>query len=290
MNLRNKNVIITGASQGFGAAIAKAFVEQEANVILCARNLNKLQRVQQELRKIAHSSTKVLIQVTDVSKSDDVQNLIQTARKELCSVDILIANAGVYGTKGPIEEVDWGEWSSAIDINLKGTVLMCREVIPIMKRQGKGKIIILSGGGATKPMPNLSAYAASKAAVVRFAETLAEEVRDFKIDVNTIAPGALNTDMLDEIIAAGPEKVGEKFHQQSMKQKNSGGTPFSKGVDLSLFLASAESDGITGKLISAVWDKWQEFPSRRDVLNTSDIYTLRRITTNERSVPWSDVE
>ena len=91
--------------------------------------------------------------------------------------------------------------------------------IPHFKQNRHGKIIILSGGGATKPMPYLSAYAASKAGVVRFAETLAEEVKDFNIDVNTVAPGALNTRLLDEVLAAGPEKVGKAFYEQSLKQQ-----------------------------------------------------------------------
>ena len=144
------------------------------------------------------------------------------------------------------------------------------------------------GGGATNPLPPLSAYAASKAAVVRFAETLAEEVRSYYIDVNSIAPGALNTRLLDEVIEAGPEKVGAAFYERSLQQKNKGGVPPEKGAVLALFLASGASDGITGKLISAVWDPWNEFAKHLEELQKTDIYTLRRIVPKDRGMEWGD--
>jgi 3-oxoacyl-[acyl-carrier protein] reductase len=157
-----------------------------------------------------------------------------------------------------------------------------------MKQKKYGKIIMLSGGGATKPMPYLSAYAASKAAIVRFAETLAEETKDFNIDVNTLAPGALNTRLLDEIIAAGPEKIGNVFYQQCLKQKQQGGTNLEIGASLCVYLASAESDGISGKLLSAVWDPWQSLAKYKNDLMNSDIYTLRRIVPKDRGKNWGE--
>jgi NAD(P)-dependent dehydrogenase (short-subunit alcohol dehydrogenase family) len=135
-------------------------------------------------------------------------------------------------------------------------------------------------------MPFLSAYATSKAAVVRFAETLAEEVRKYHIDVNAVAPGALNTRLLDEVLEAGPARVGRDFYDQMVKVKAQGGTPLGVGASLCVFLASSQSDGITGKLISAVWDPWQEFHRHLDDLNLTDVYTLRRITPGERGKDW----
>lgn len=286
MKLAGRVAIVSGASQGLGYAVAKQFVEEGANVAICARNKEALMQAQKELSNIA--GRKILAQVADVSNPDQINAFVAATYKEMGKVDILVANAGVYGTKGPIEEVDWQEWSDAIDINLKGTVLQCRAVLPYFKKKQYGKIIILSGGGATKPMPNLSAYAASKAAVVRFAETLAEEVQAFNIDVNTVAPGALNTRLLEEVLQAGPEKVGETFYQQSLKQKQNGGTSLEVGSSLCSFLASAESDGITGRLLSAVWDPWTKLPKLKDELKKSDIYTLRRIVPEDRGKQWGD--
>jgi 3-oxoacyl-[acyl-carrier protein] reductase len=120
-------------------------------------------------------------------------------------------------------------------------------------------------------------------------ETLAEETREDHIDINSIAPGALNTRLLDEVLEAGPEAVGKVFYDRAIKQKESGGAPLEKGAELSVFLASPASDGITGKLISAVWDPWKDFPVHLDELKRTDVYTLRRIVPKDRGMDWGDV-
>ncbi len=286
MKLQGKNIIITGSSRGFGFAAAKAFAQNGANIALCGRDQDRLNTALAELTGYAEGEAKVIAMPADVADSSDVSSFFEYVVSLFGGVDVLLCNAGVYGPKGPIELVDWSDWAKAIEINLNGTVLPCRAAIPLMKGSGKGRIIIMSGGGATKPMPFLSAYAASKAAVVRFAETLAEEVEDFNILVNTVAPGALATDMLDEVIEAGPGLVGKKFYDEMLKVREKGGTPLEVGADLCVFLASDESDGITGKLISAVWDPWSEFPDRLGDLKGTDIFTLRRIIPKERGKDW----
>ncbi|MDX1901561.1 MAG: SDR family oxidoreductase [Gammaproteobacteria bacterium] len=290
MTLTGQCAIITGANQGFGFEIAKQFIQSGARVMLCARDLQKLTAARNELLSFAKGPEHIAIQAVDIAQPKQVEKLVADTIKQFGKIDILVANAGVYGTKGPIEEIDWDEWSEAIDINLKGTVFMCRAVVPHMKKHQSGKIIFISGGGATKPMANFSAYAASKAGVVRFAETLADELKAFHIDVNSVAPGALNTRLLDEVLAAGPEKVGETFYQQSLKQKSMGGTDLSVGANLCVFLASPESNGITGRLISAVWDPWKKLPDYLDELKNSDIYTLRRIVPKDRGKAWDEIE
>lgn len=289
MKLKGRSAIISGASQGFGFEIAKQFIAEGANVVLCARNAQQLESARQELQSLAAPTVRVLCQVTDVSQLSEVENLTKFALNALGKIDIFVANAGIYGTIGPIEEVEWQEWSDAIDINLKGTVLQCRCILPHFKKNNYGKIIILSGGGATKPMANFSAYAASKAGVVRFAETLAEETREFNIDVNTVAPGALNTRLLKEVISADPNKVGKDFYEQALNQEENGGTPLQIGAELCAFLASEESDGITGRLISAVWDPWKELSRLNQELKNTDIYTLRRIVPKDRGRDWDDL-
>jgi len=286
MKLKGKSIIVTGSSQGFGLAAAKAFVQEGANVAICARGQEMLRIAQEELSSFAMGKGKIIAMTVDVIDSNEVGRLVEYVVSEFGGVDVLLCSAGVYGPKGPIEELDWTEWSKAIEINLNGTVLACRTVIPHMKEVGRGRIIIMSGGGATKPLPFLSAYAASKAAVVRFAETLAEEIKDFNICVNAVAPGALNTRMLDEVLEAGPEMVGKKFYKEMVKVKEQGGTSLEVGTSLCVFLASDESEGITGKLISAVWDPWRGFPERLDDLKATDIFTLRRIIPKERGKDW----
>jgi NAD(P)-dependent dehydrogenase (short-subunit alcohol dehydrogenase family) len=287
-SLIGKVAIITGANQGLGFEIAKTYVAAGAEVMLCARNFSMLDKAQAELKMVARRDQKIITKVADVSVATDVQSLVKETLDQLGACHILVNNAGIYGPKGEIETIDWDEWIETIAINVFGSVLVCRELIPYFKQQGYGKIIQLSGGGATNPLPRISAYAASKAAIVRFAETLAEEVRGTGIDVNSIAPGALNTRMLDEVLEAGPEKVGKDFYERSLRQKESGGAPISRGCELALFLASSESDGITGKLISAVWDDWEHWPEHLDELSRSDVYTLRRIAGRDRDCEWGD--
>jgi len=286
MKLANKRAIITGSNQGFGLEVARAFVDEGAHVALCARDERKLDLALKEIETRSGGKSKVLAVPTDVSKRDDVHGLMDSVMKKFGGLDILVCNAGVYGPKGLMENVDWSEWARAVEININGVVLPCLEALPFMKKQSYGKIIIMSGGGATKPMPYFSAYATSKAAVVRFAETLAEETRDNHIDVNAVAPGALDTRLLDEVLEAGPARVGREFYDQMVKVKTEGGTPLEVGASLCVFLASSRSDGITGKLISAVWDPWREFPDRLCDLDRTDIYTLRRIIPRERGRDW----
>jgi 3-oxoacyl-[acyl-carrier protein] reductase len=286
MKLKGRGAIITGANQGLGEEIAGEFVRNGASVVICARDAKKLSSVKKKLKALAEAGQKVLAVRADISREADVKRLISAAVKALGKVDIMVNNAGVYGPKGPIEDVDSSEWADTIKINLIGTFYCCKHIMKHMKHNGYGKIINLSGGGATSPLPYISAYAASKAAVVRLTETLAEECRENNVDVNSVAPGALNTRLLDEVIATGPEKVGKRFFEKAVKQKKEGGAPLQLGASLCVFLASAESDGISGRLISAQWDPWKDLRQFRDELAASDIYTLRRIVPEDRGKKW----
>jgi len=284
--LAGRAALITGASQGLGREIAAAYLRAGASVAICARDRAALDRTQAELAPLATAGQQVVALVCDVSKPEQVTRTVDEAIATFPHLDILVNNAGVYGPKGVVEDNAWDDWVKAIEINLFGSVMLCRSIVPHLKQRGYGKIVQLSGGGATAPMPRVSAYAASKAAVVRFAETLAHELAAHKIDVNCVAPGALNTQMLDEILAAGPETVGADLYKRLIKQKESGGASLENAAALTVFLAGPGSDGITGRLISAVWDPWRNLAGHRDELTGSDIYTLRRIVPGDRGKPW----
>lgn len=286
MKLKNVNAIITGGSQGLGKVIAEHFLGEGANVAICARSKKDLSAARGELAK-QFPSQKVLAKACDVSDEKQINELVAFALHELGSLQALVLNAGIYGPMGPTESVPLDEWRRAMDINLYGVLLPCRAVIPHFKKSGRGKIVVLSGGGATNPLPNISSYAASKAAVVRLAETLAEELKPFHVDVNAIAPGALATRLVDEVLAAGPDKVGAAFFEKNKMWKEKGAVPLELGARLAVYLASAESDGITGKLMSAQWDPWEKLQEFKSDLN-SDIYTLRRIVPKDRGKKWGD--
>jgi NAD(P)-dependent dehydrogenase (short-subunit alcohol dehydrogenase family) len=284
--LAGRSALITGASMGLGLAIARAYVEAGANVIICARTHGPLDEALSVLTDLAAEGQVVAAVTGDVADPADADRLVAAGVERLGQLQVLVNNAGVYGPKGAIDEVEWGPWAEAIRVNLLGSVLMARAVLPHFRAQRYGKIVQLSGGGATAPLPRISAYAASKAAVVRFAETLAEEVRGTGIDVNSIAPGALNTRLLQEVLEAGPDRVGTEFYERAVRQAAEGGTSLDRGAGLAVFLGSSLSDGITGKLISAVWDPWEALGAHVDDLRSSDVYTLRRIVPKDRGLVW----
>jgi NAD(P)-dependent dehydrogenase (short-subunit alcohol dehydrogenase family) len=286
--LAGKAALITGANRGLGLEIARAYVAAGASVMLCARDAEQLGLAGEELATTARAGQAVRWRAADVTDRPQIEALVAHCIRDLGRLDILVNNAGVYGPFGPIEDIAWEDWIKAVEVNLYGSVIPVRAVLPHFKAERRGKILQLSGGGATNPLPRISAYAASKAAIVRFAETVAEECMDFGIDVNSIAPGALNTRLLDDVLAAGPERVGADFFARATRQKQQGGVPLKRGAELAVFLASTASDGITGRLISAVWDDWPAWPQHLDALRRSDAYTLRRITGRDRALPWGD--
>jgi 3-oxoacyl-[acyl-carrier protein] reductase len=282
--LTGRTALITGGARGLGLAIARAYLGAGARIVICARSLDALAAARGELAELGE----VHVRVADVTVPAEVEALLGFTVDRLGGLDVLVNNAGVWGPKGAIDEVDWAEWARAVEINLMGSVLAARFALPYLRRSERGKVVQLSGGGATSPMPRLSAYAASKAAVVRFAETLAGEVADDGIDVNAVAPGAVNTRMLDELLDAGPALLGDAQYAKALRQRDDGGTPPEKGALLAVYLGSRKSDGITGRLLSAVWDPWEELEGRSSTLDGSDIYTLRRIVPSERGHDWGE--
>jgi NAD(P)-dependent dehydrogenase (short-subunit alcohol dehydrogenase family) len=289
MKLLDKCAIITGGTRGLGYVIAKKYIENGASVVICGRDIEYLKNAEKSLNELSGPDQIVICLQKNVSLEEDIKELIECAHKNMGKIDIVVNNAGIHGPKGLVESVDSDEWLEAIKINLFSVFYMCKWILPHMKERNTGKIINISGGGATAPFPRISAYAASKAGVVRFTETLSEECKGYNIDINALAPGSLNTRLLDDILESGPQNVGNSLFEKALKQKEEGGVSPELGADLCVFLASDDSNGITGKLISAVWDPWHELTNYKDDLVHSDIYTLRRITEKERGKNWDHI-
>ena len=273
MKFKNKNVLITGGGRGIGEAFAFAFAKEGANISLCARTLNELKKVQNKLKDF---NTKIIIQEYDVANPQDGNNWINKTLLEFGKIDVLINNAGIYGPIGELVTNKIEDWVHTIEINLIGTFLCMKAILPSVIKQNSGVIINMSGGGALNPFPNFSAYGTSKAAIVRLTETIAEEVKKYNIRINAIAPGAVNTRLLDEALRAG-ETCGKDFLEKFQQQKKTGGTPPEKAAELALFLASDEAKEITGKVISTVWDDWKSFHHALKNINGTSLYTMRRI-------------
>ena len=273
MKLEGKVAVITGAGRGIGRAVALAFAREGADLVLASRTLSEGKAVAAEIEMLGR---KALALRADVSDRLAAKAMADRALAEFGRVDILVNNAAVQTPIGPLWKNDPDQWLETIAVNLCGVFLCCHAVVPAMVRQARGKIINLSGGGATSPRPNFSAYAASKAAVVRLTETLAQELAPFNIQVNAIAPGAVYTNMTEDVLAAG-SAAGERALAEARRVNEERPRP-EAAAELAVFLASGQSGGLTGRLISAVWDDWRALPFRLDEIMSSDLYTLRRIT------------
>lgn len=280
MKLSGHNSLITGGSQGLGRHIVEAFLAEGANVVFCARTAADVGRTQSELAPRLKPGQQLIGLACDIADPAGVAAVFARAA-QLGRLHAVVNNAGIYGPIGPTEDVTLADWNQAWQINVTGTLLVCQHAVRAMKPHRDGRIINVSGGGATNPMPRFAAYAATKAAVVRLTETLAEEYRDLGITVNAIAPGALRTRLTQQVLDAGPEKAGAAMYAKNKKWSEEGAVDPRLGAALCVYLASPASEGITGKLISAQWDPWRDLQKFRAELN-SDIYTLRRIVPEDR--------
>ena len=271
--LAGRTALITGAGRGIGAAIAEAFVAAGASVMLAARTADELAST---ARRLGGNGEVVEWRPCDVSDPIPFAELMSHALTRFGAIDILVNNAGVLGPVGPFSETPLDTWWEAVSINVKAAAVCSRGLIPHFRTRGRGKIINLSGGGAVSPRPNFSAYSVAKAAIVRLSENLAEELRGDHVDVNAIAPGAVDTRMQEEILKAG-ERAGYELAAARAVRNGEAGVPVTLAAELAVFLASESSDGLTGKLISAPHDPWREWAGRGSELSASPMYTLRRL-------------
>src|SRR5258708_2898034 len=283
-----------------------------ANLLLVARSEAALLDLQQALEASGRANQTVQMVAADLGQPDAIPRIMAEASQFAEGINVLVNNAAIQAPIGPLLDNDPAAWAQTIAVNLTAPVMLCRACIPLMglphpptpsplaergsraQRDGsevsqhsRGKIINLSGGGATGPRPNFSAYASAKAALVRFSETLAQEVPH--IDVNCVAPGPMGSQMLETVLQAGAERAGAREVEIAQKMiADTSPETIDRAAALCVFLASNESDGISGKLISAVWDTWSALPQHLDDLRNTDIYTLRRITPKDRDMNWGN--
>jgi NAD(P)-dependent dehydrogenase (short-subunit alcohol dehydrogenase family) len=270
MHLDNKTVLITGAGRGIGKRLALGFARAGARVGLLARSQAEIDLAKLEIEQAGGNALRIRADVRDL---EQMAAAVDRVRAVFGSLDILIAAAGVQGPIGPFLSGKPKSWNETIDINLIGAVNSCRAVLPPMIERRSGKIILIVGGGSSQPRPNFSAYAASKAALVRFAECLALEVSDHNVQINSISPGGAYTHMTDEILQAGEERAGSREFTDAQQTRLTGGVAAEKQIQLALFLASERANHITGKLLH-IDDDWRRF--ERENMK-AELFTLRRV-------------
>ncbi len=273
MKLEGKVAIVTGGSRGIGFAIARALGLEGARVAIVSRTRKEVDEARD---KLAAERIDVIAQAADIGNLDDVTAFVSTVTRQWGRIDVLVNNAGVGTPVGRLDECDLAEWKRTFEINVFGAVHACRAVLPAMRAQRAGKIINLAGGGVGGPRvePRISAYVVSKAATVQLTESLARELAEDGIQVNAISPGAVATAITASFVAAGPDKAGD-LYGRTLEMRNKGGESPELAARLVVWLASDASGALTGKTLSAKWDKVDQIDIAS--ANQSSLYTLRRI-------------
>ena len=268
-------LILTGSSTGIGRALAERLLAGGHKVWSLARS--------DQSGFAARIGGAFRGTVCDVSDWAQVERAAAEIGAEWKFADGLVACAGTQGEVGRTVTADPGRWDATVRANLEGAFHAIRAFHAILERcPRRAKIVCFSGGGATKPRPNFSAYGVAKTGIVRLVETIAEEEKGRPLDINAVAPGAINTRLTDEILARGPQAAGEAEYTAALKQKAQGGQSLDKALGLVEWLLSPASDGISGRLFSAQWDPWPIPEEAKAGLAKSDIYTLRRVVPEDR--------
>jgi short-subunit dehydrogenase len=274
--------IVTGASRGLGRLCARELAAHGVNLLLVARNQTALADVAVET-KMKYPGCEVTTLGCDL-RDPDASERVREAADQLGQIDILVNNAAVQGPIGSAWNVPWREFEEAVRLDFLVPVALCRALIPSMRAMGRGWIINISGGGATGPRPMFTAYAAAKTALVRFTETLAIETERYGIRVNAVAPGAFASG-ITKVVHSCAENAGEAEAATAQRLLDSDDTANAeKAARLVVYLTVGEGRDVTGKLISAVWDRWDSFHRHPEVVGHKDVFTLRRILPEERNL------
>ena len=274
MLLEGRVAIITGAGRGIGQAIALAYAREGARVALAARTTTELEDTARQVEALGGSAC---IIPTDVTDQEQVDQMVAQTVDRYTFIDILVNNAGIGGPVGALQDNDPTYWIQTMQANVIGTYLCCRAVLPVMIQQDRGQIINLSGAGAMSAWPLMSAYCASKAAVIRLTEGLAMELADSNVHVNALGPGSIHTRMWEEMRDEAAVVGANEILALGQQVTSGSGASMDKDTDLAVFLASGEAGALSGRLISSMLDNFHSLPARIPEIMGSAVYQLRRV-------------
>jgi NAD(P)-dependent dehydrogenase (short-subunit alcohol dehydrogenase family) len=275
MELAEKTCLIVGASGAIGRAIAERFYAEGARVALTYHT----QKPVADFRDSPAKRLRLPSFPLDVRKQREVRSIVARVARKFGSINVLVNCSGVLGPVGNAQAVSATAWRQTLEVNLFGGFYLVQAVLPFMLAASRGKIILFSGGGAAYARPHFTAYSASKAALVRFTESISEELIDKNIQINIIAPGPVKSRMWDDLRASG-SAGGPKALEELRNMDATGGVPPERAAALALFLASDRSNGLSGRLISAIHDKWEDLGPRIPDIMSSEAGTLRRVPFN----------
>jgi NAD(P)-dependent dehydrogenase (short-subunit alcohol dehydrogenase family) len=263
-------VLVTGASRGLGRIVAMRLAELGRPVTVAARDAATLEHALADLDPVEGTAAHAALPL-DVS--DAAAWAAADADGAFADVTGLVCAHGTIGPIGDVADLDFDAYMNTLAVNVGGCVLAAKTLAGRL-RAADGAAVFLSGGGATGPFARFDAYATSKAATVR----LAENLHAGGLRVNAVAPGFLVTAMQADVLDAGVERVGEAYFEKvrSAVADNQGDDP-ARAAELIAFLLSDAARGISGKLLSAPWDPWDEPEFQARLSAEKDLATLRRI-------------
>lgn len=286
MELKHQTIVVTGGSQGIGFAVANICLNAGAKVVIASRSRSSLNNAFNQLTT-SHDKSCIRRFQCDVSNESEVENLFRFSQGEFGTTHGIVCAAGILGEIGKFTDASLDEWRKVVDVNLFGSIHAAYYGSKSMDPKLGGRIIFFSGGGQG-PQPRRTAYVASKGAIWRLTESLGHELATQNIFVNAIAPGAVNTKFLDDVLDAGPERTGEKEYAEALEQKKNGGTSPDYAAKLALWLLSSNSQGLYGKTLSAKWDPYIEFElDDLPAMSESDIFTMKRVIRNDGQTRWN---
>lgn len=269
--LDGRVALITGGGRGIGQAIADAYAAQGARLALAARTAAELRETARSIT--ARHDSEVITIIADVARRDQVENAVACTLERYGRIDILVNNAGNPGEIGPLWRLDPERWANVISVHLLGAFYGCRAAIPAMLPQGRGRIVNMAGVGG----PNDTSYDAAKTAIVNMTENLAAELAGTGVTVNAISPGSIHTRMWEEVrdmaLAAGDQEL----YAKGVAVTSGGGASIARAAQLAVLLASDPCATLSGRLIRANQDAFENIPRHIDAIMASDAYQLRRV-------------
>ena len=270
MQLKGRVALITGAGRGIGRAIAVAYAKEGAKLGLVARTVSEVEETARQAEALGAPACVIQADVTDPSQ---VEEMVGRTLDRFSTIDILVNNAGIAGPVGALQDNDVSHWVQTIQLNVIGVFLCSKAVLPTMLARDRGKIINMSGVGGR----NMSAYGASKAALVDITETLYLELEGRNVQVNAMAPGSIHTLMWEETRDAAAAIGDEELLEWGQRVTSGRGASMQRAAELAVFLASDASGSLSGRLIQAVTDDFDSLTSLTPEIMGSDAYMRRRV-------------
>lgn len=269
--LEGRVAVITGGGRGIGRAIALAFAAEGAKLALVSRTAAELDETA-ALTREEHGAEAITL-TADVSDRRQVDEAVDRTLECYGAIDVLVNNAGNIGPVNTAWNCDPDEWALTISIHLMGVFYGCHAVLPHMLERGRGRIVNMSGVGG----PNTTAYDAAKTAIVNFTENLALELKDTPITVNAISPGSIHTRMWEETRDLSLAIGDLATYQRGVQVTSGQGASIQRAAELAVFLGSDACQALSGRLIRAFADRFEDFPDHTGEIMASEAYLLRRV-------------